>query len=152
MNGFTFYLSYIEGVEGLPEKQRAAWCLAIVDYVFSDVEPELTGELKRHFVHVRPLLNKSKNRSIAGSITPSQSDNEESSNDGQKKIKTKSKENQNTDKKEAIDLSLSSNSSSIGRGGAGGKGKPASAEEVRAYCVEKSYNVDAERFFDFYES
>ena len=29
---------------------------------------------------------------------------------------------------------------------------PPTVEEVRAYCIEKAYNVDAERFVDFYES
>ena len=66
MDGFTYYKSFVEAVEGLPDTKRAKFCLAIVEFCHYDIEPELPADLKRLFVLVRLTLEKSKKRSKVG--------------------------------------------------------------------------------------
>ena len=64
VNGFTFYKNYFELIDNLPRKDKLAMLEAIVDYVFKDVEPNLTGLNNAIWNNIVLPINKSKNNSL----------------------------------------------------------------------------------------
>lgn len=60
MDKFTFFLSYYDAARELPEKQRLAFYDAIMQYIFDDVEPTLTGLAGTFWGLTMPYLRKSK--------------------------------------------------------------------------------------------
>lgn len=69
MNGiksFTFYNEYAELIDNLPtEDEKKNILLAIFDYVFNDIEPELMGMSKAIFNNLKRPIEISKSRSKA---------------------------------------------------------------------------------------
>ena len=66
-NSFSFFVSYIEAVEELPEKEQLAALKAIIKYALYDKEPENFKGIKRAvFLLVKPTLDKSKQKSANG--------------------------------------------------------------------------------------
>lgn len=101
MNGFTIYKEYYELITLLTEKEQQELSLAIMRYMFENIEPTLNDRQTKIFNNLRRPLDKSKNRGKSGSITKSseeQKENETKSNENQNKIKNKSNENQNENK------------------------------------------------------
>lgn len=92
MNGFTIYREYFDLVTLLPSKEeQGELVLAIWDYMFCDKEPETLNESQmKIFRNLKRPLDKSKKRSLSGSMT--------NSNNNQKENKNESKQNQNQNK------------------------------------------------------
>ena len=66
-NSFSFFASYIEAVEELPEKEQLATLKAIIKYALYDKEPENFKGIKQAvFLLVKPTLDKSKQKSANG--------------------------------------------------------------------------------------
>lgn len=66
-NSFSFFVSYIEAVEELPEKEQLATLKAIIKYALYDKEPENFKGIKQAvFLLVKPTLDKSKQKSANG--------------------------------------------------------------------------------------
>lgn len=66
-NSFSFFVSYIEAVEELPEKEQLAALKAIIKYALYDKEPENFKGIKRAvFLLVKPTLDKSKQKAANG--------------------------------------------------------------------------------------
>jgi hypothetical protein len=66
-NSFSFFVSYIEAVEELPEKEQLATLKAIIKYALYDKEPENFKGIKQAvFLLVKPTLDKSKKKSANG--------------------------------------------------------------------------------------
>ena len=86
INGFTFYRSYFECLDKLPEEDQCKLLRAIVYYVYKDENPELDGILSALWSVIKPNLDTSKNRSL----------NPQKQN--QNKSKTKSKQTENKTK------------------------------------------------------
>lgn len=93
MNGFTFFASYYDAIKELPEEEQSIMYVAIMRYIFDDVEPELCGTMKLIFTVMRPNLDTSKNRSNKGKAGRKKST---------KKIKSKSIKNQSEIKSESM--------------------------------------------------
>ena len=64
VNGFTFYRSYFECLEKLPEQDQLELLRAIVYYVYKDENPEFDGILSALWTVIKPNLDTSKNRSL----------------------------------------------------------------------------------------
>lgn len=90
INGFTFYRSYFECIDKLPEEAQNVLLRAIVYYVYKDEEPKLDGVLSALWTVIKPNLNTSKARS-----QNPQKENKEKTK--RKQTKTKSKQNKNND-------------------------------------------------------
>ena len=60
INGFTFYRNYYELLDNLSNKDKLIMLEAIVDYVFKDKEPELTGLNKAIWINIKLPIDKSK--------------------------------------------------------------------------------------------
>lgn len=64
---FSFFISYWEAIEELPEKEQLPVLKAIIKYAFFDEEPEnFTGVRRAIFLLVKPTLDKSKNKAANG--------------------------------------------------------------------------------------
>ena len=64
---FSFFISYWEAIEELPEKEQLPVLKAIIKYAFFDEEPTHFKGIKRAvFLLVKPTLDKSKQKSVNG--------------------------------------------------------------------------------------
>lgn len=64
IKSFTFYNEYAELIDNLPTKdEKKELLLAIFDYVFNDVEPELSGMSKAIFKNLKRPIDISKSQS-----------------------------------------------------------------------------------------
>lgn len=64
---FSFFISYWEAIEELPEKEQLPVLKAIIKYAFFDEEPTHFKGVKRAvFLLVKPTLDKSKQKSASG--------------------------------------------------------------------------------------
>lgn len=64
---FSFFISYWEAIEELPEKEQLPVLKAIIKYAFFDEEPTNFKGVKRAvFLLVKPTLDKSKQKSASG--------------------------------------------------------------------------------------
>ena len=63
MNGFTFWKSFFESGNELPEEQEAELYRAIVRYAFLEEEPTCSGAVKASFNALKPNLDKAIKRS-----------------------------------------------------------------------------------------
>lgn len=95
VNGFTFYRSYFECIDKLPNEDQATLLLAIVYYVYKDIEPEFDGILSALWTVIKPNLDTSKNRS-----QNPQNKQKTKQKQTKNKTKTKSKQNKNKDLKD----------------------------------------------------
>lgn len=98
MEQFTFYREYYELITLLSEKEQQELLLAIMKYMFKDIEPDLNEKQTKIFINLIRPLQKSKIKSKCGSITKSNNNQNEikiKSKQNQNEIKTKSNKNQN---------------------------------------------------------
>ena len=66
---FSFFISYWEAIEELPEKEQLPVLKAIIKYAFFDEEPDHFKGVKRAvFLLVKPTLDKSKKKSANGKL------------------------------------------------------------------------------------
>lgn len=63
VNSFTFYRDYFNLIDTMPLNDKYVLSVAILDYVFKDVEPELSGHNQAIFNTLKNQLNLSKNNS-----------------------------------------------------------------------------------------
>lgn len=149
MEGFTFYRSFFETVEKLPEDDRGEFCYAIAKYAYEGIEIEFSNPyLAATFVQTRDQIERSRKRSQAGKTKTDESKQE--SNANQTQIKTESNGEQDKDKGKGKDKDKDKEI-----GGAGEKRErftPPSIFEIDDYCKEKGFTVDAATFIAFYES
>lgn len=98
IKSFTFYFDYYNLIDTLPINDKRELTIAILDYVFKDIEPILKGHNQAIFNTLKAQLNKSKNKSSCArkDVTiENQNEIKLKSNQNQEKIKQKSNENQN---------------------------------------------------------
>ena len=102
---FTFYRSYYEALNDLPEKERAKVLFALLAYALNEEEPnELSGVCSACFKLIRPTLDsgriKAANRKNKTKTNEEQTDNKSTTNQKQTKNKTKTNEEQNRKERE----------------------------------------------------
>lgn len=102
---FTFYRSYYEALNDLPEKERAKVLFALLAYALDEEEPnELSGVCSACFKLIRPTLDsgriKAANRKNKAKTNEEQTNNKSTTNQKQTKNKTKTNEEQNRKEKE----------------------------------------------------
>jgi hypothetical protein len=83
ITGFTFFKNYYESIKGINEEDKKDILLAVVEFVFDNIEPNFEGIKQTVWLLMKPYLITSKNRS-----------NNAKSKQNQNKIKIKSKVNQ----------------------------------------------------------
>ncbi len=149
---FTWFPKLTRTVERVPEEQRGLLLWALALYGTDGIEPELEYPLDMAFEALRDDIDNSvRNRSnnkggrprkttvskdrttVYGTDNPGSETDNPGSADAKPKP-SQSSTDQAKPKKERVRFA------------------PPSVEEVRSYCAEKGYRVDAEQFVAFYES
>ena len=67
VKSFTIYEEYYDLITLLEKNEQQELLLAIVEYVFKDIEPKLNDRQMKVFINLKRPLDKSKNRSKIGS-------------------------------------------------------------------------------------
>lgn len=150
-----FYRSFANAIKRLPpdEQLRALW--AIIDYGLDGAEPECDGLYMVAYEMAKPQIDANVKRKINGAkggkpktygyetVKPMVTENETYGYETVKpnvkekvKVNVKVKEKEKEKEKDNREVHF----------------VPPTLENVRGYCREHGYNVDAERFIDFYSS
>lgn len=88
VNSFTMYFDYFNLIDTLPLKDKSALLVAINDYMFKDIEPNLTGHNQAIFNTLKNQLNVSKSNSKRRNRTTT----EQQPNNNRKETETKPNE------------------------------------------------------------
>ena len=88
VNSFTMYFDYYNLIDTLPSKDKATLLVSINDYMFKDIEPNLTGHNQAIFNTLKNQLNVSKSNSKRRNRTTT----EQQPNSNQKETETKPNE------------------------------------------------------------
>ena len=118
-----FYSSFYESAQYLPEADKLKFYEAVIEYGLLEKEPDLQGLAKGMFVAVRPVIDAGIKRRVNG---------QKNGQKGGRPKKTPEIEEVPVKKKTTLV-------------------RP-KIEEIREYVKEKGYHIDAEQFFNFYES
>lgn len=88
VNSFTMYFDYFNLIDTLPLKDKATLLVAINDYMFKDIKPNLTGHNQAIFNTLKNQLNVSKSNSKRRNRTTT----EQQPNNNQEETETKPNE------------------------------------------------------------
>ena len=140
----VFYRSFWEAIKKLPDPDKLEALTAIIEYGLNETEPETDGVAAAMFLMAKPQIDANNKRYQNGTkggrpITKPEPNNNQSITKPEPKENVKVNVN---DKKKDTNVSKEKAPRFL----------PPTREEVQAYCQEKGYVVDAERFIDFYES
>ena len=94
INSFTFYKNYYELLDNLPKEDKLLILEAIVDYVFKDKDPELSGLNKAIWNNIKMPINTSKNNSLRSIGKGAPKGNKNALKIDKKQTKNKPKTNQ----------------------------------------------------------
>lgn len=104
-NGFTFFHSFYEAAQGLKEKDRLQFYEAIINYSITGEKLELCDVAKAMFLLVKPVLDKSREKSRSGrkggEAKTKQTESKAEANRKQTGSKSKANGKQNESKSEA---------------------------------------------------
>lgn len=134
MKSFTIFEEYFDLITLLPTKEEQQELLyMIAEYMFYDKKPELNDKQMKIFKNLKRPLDISKQQS-------------------KRRTKKEPKKNQKeTEKKPEKNTSMMSMSMSLSNKSMSKFIKP-SIEEIKDYCKERKNGIDANAFYDFYES
>ena len=94
VQSFSIYKEYYDLITLLSKQERAELLLAISEYMFEDVEPELNDNQMKIFSNLKRPLDKSKNKS-KNSTKQNQNENKTKTNQKQNENKTKTHQDVN---------------------------------------------------------
>ena len=134
MKSFTIFEEYFDLITLLPTKEEQQELLyMIAEYMFYDKKPILNDRQMKIFRNLKRPLDISKQQS-------------------KRRTKKEPKKNQNeTENKPQKNTSMMSMSMSVSNKSMSKFIKP-SIEEIQEYCNERKNGIDANAFYDFYES
>jgi hypothetical protein len=136
-DSFIFYRSFFEATESLKNDEKAQLFDAICSYALDNKFLDLDGTAKGMFGLIKPQLDANRKRFENGCKKK------------QNLSKTEAKEKQNRSKREA---NVNVNEECKSELELKSKFKKPTIEEIKNYCLERKNNVDANNFFDFYQT
>ena len=153
-----FYRSFASAIKKLPDEFQLSALWAIIDYGLDGKEPSDNGIAEAIFSMAKPQIdanNKRYNNGLKGgrlkqgeSKTEPNSNQKEPNNNQTKTKQSFSETKLEPNEKEKENVNVKDKEKEIKRK----RFTPPTTQEVEAYCLEKGYTVDADRFIDFYES
>ena len=144
-DSMVFYRSFFEAVEDLPPEDFKQAVTAIMRYALDGTADDVKGVAKSILIMARPQIDKNNKRyenGTRGGRKPN--DNQTITKTEPKCISSKPNVNANDNVNDIKENTLKSVKEK--------RFAPPTPENVREYCREKGLSVDADRFFDFYES
>ena len=150
MKSFTIYEEYFDLITILPTKEEQQELLyKIAEYMFYDKKPILNDTQIKIFKNLKRPLD----------ISKEQSKRRTKKEPEENQIKTEKEPNKNpreTHQKMSMSMSnVNVNVLESNKGVIGGKEKTfkkPSVTEIQEYCKERNNSIDANNFYDFYES
>lgn len=151
----VFYRSFWEAIKWLADEDKLKTLTAIIEYGLDEIEPKADGVAAAMFLMAKPQIDANNKRYQNGArggrpaVKPKPNDNqtitkpEPNNNQGITKPEPKEKVNVNVNDKKK-DTNVSKEKAS--------RFSPPTTDEVKIYCQEHGYEVDADRFVDFYSS
>lgn len=154
----VFYRSFASAIKKLPDEFQLSALWAIIDYGLDGKEPSDNGIAEAIFSMAKPQIdanNKRYNNGLKGgrlkqgeSKTEPNSNQKEPNNNQTKTKQSFSETKLEPNEKEKENVNVKDKEKEIKRK----RFTPPTTQEVEAYCLEKGYTIDADRFIDFYES
>ena len=165
-NSFVLYTSYLDQVDLLSDEQAGVLLKSILRYAAGAEPAQMDGMTAMAFSFIKAGIDKDTDkykktceaRREAGRMggRPPKCEGEEEKQTKAKKAngfyekQTKAKKADNDNEYDS-DNDLKKKDTDVSKEKAS-RFLPPTLDEVRGYCLEKGYPVDAERFIDFYES
>lgn len=135
-----FYRSFYDALKNIPPDERLKVYDAIMEYGMYDRDPDLDGVALAIFLLAKPQIDANNKRYENGckakkkrTVSETEANSKQDSSECEAKEKEKVKEK----------VKVKDNNKIF---------KPPTVDDVRAYCTERSNNVDPQYFVDFYES
>jgi hypothetical protein len=158
-NSFIFYRSFSECLKSLPDKERLILYDSIIDYALDEIEPNLDGCLKGMFALIKPQLDANirrwKNGCKGGAPVGNQNatkNNQETTKEQPKTTNVQPNHNVNDNVNDNVNENVNENENKKEDIKKKQVFQTPTLSEIKDYILEKHYQVDAERFFDYYES
>lgn len=163
-DSFVFYRSFAESVKNLPPEEYKKVMQSILEYALDGKEPEQSGIEYTVFCLVKPQIDANNKRYENGKKggRPKPSDNQELTkvepNNNQTITKPKPNNNQTVTTPEPnVYVNVNDNVNVKKKDTSVSKEKasrfiPPTLEDIKAYCEEKGYKLDYNRFIDYYTS
>jgi len=161
---FPVYLDYSKAVTKLSDAEAGKLFKALLEYADSGQDPQLEGSLYAVFAIMQNQLDRDTEKYVQKCERLRQNGSkggrpirDKEPNGNQEKpngfFAKPKKPDTDTDTVTDIDTVTDSNiGSKADKPPSGHRFIPPTVEEVRAYCAEKDYNVDPQRFVDYYTS
>lgn len=161
---FTFYGSYFESINALPDEEQLRLYKAICSYALYEDEIEMDGIAFAMFNLIKPTLDASRKKAengAAGGHAGEGKEKQRKSKPKAKNSKNKAKENQveqeskdkTMDDKKQDEINSEIKNEEENKIELENKNKyfiPPTAEEAEQYCKECGFDIDAEYFVDYY--
>lgn len=137
-----FYRSFYEALKNIPPDERLKVYDSIMEYGMYDHAPDLDGVALAIFLLSKPQIDANNKRYANGcKAKTKRAVSKTEANSEQDKSEDEAKEKEKV--KEKVKVKVKDNNKIF---------KPPTVDDVRAYCTERSNNVDPQSFVDFYES
>lgn len=146
---FTFYRSFWDAISNIPKKDRLPILEAIIQFGLDGAEPQLSGMQLAIFSLVKPTLISSQKKSANGKLGGSKPKANSKQSVTEKEVESEKEVEieEEEEKEKENEYSSLSTKKNIKK-----KFQKPSIDEVKTYCQENGYSVDAQTFVDFYES
>lgn len=146
-DGIVFYRSFYDAIKELPDAELAKCFKAIMEYGLDGKEPETSGIEKTIYCLVKPQID-ANNKRYQNGTKGGRPKTEPEPGDNQTVTKEKPNDNQTVTKPEPKEKEKVKEKDKESKRAV--RFAPPTPEDVRGYCQEQGYSVDAERFIDFY--
>lgn len=160
----VFYRSFYEAIKELPAEEFRNVVMAIMEYGLNDSEIDTSGVAKAILIMAKPQIDKNNKRyenGLRGGIKPKQNQNgtkpEPNSNQTVTKVepncnqsRTKAEPNRTNPEpndNDNVNDNVNDTKKSVEKKP---RFSPPTLEELKKYIADNKYNVDPERFIDYY--
>lgn len=141
-NSCIFYKSFYDSIKELDPQDQVQIYNAIFSYQFDNIEIDLKGVCKSIFTLIIPQLE-ANNKRYENGTKGGRPKTKTKPNENQKE--TKDKPNDNVNENDNVNNNIKENIIKE-------RFKKPNIEEIEEYCKERKNGIDAERFYNFYES
>lgn len=146
---FTFYRSFMDGIRRIRAKSaRCEAYDAIISYALDGIEPELdkmSDAAALAFIMAKPNLDASRKKAEAGrkgGESKDEANAKQTASKPQANRKQEREQEREQDREQMLKESKKKSRAAF---------QAPTKQEVEAYCKEKGYSIDPQRFIDYYQ-